>query len=294
MIGAMDSPPVVSVVIPVRNGADTIGLQLAALSAQDFADDWEVVVVDHRSTDSTRDVVEQFSGLLPGLRIVSAPEGDGVSVPRNVGLREANGTYMLVCDADDEVCRTWIRSLVTGLVDADLVAGSYGEGKFNSPEMRQLRNPRPDRLPRPLGFLPYAMGANFGVKVAVARDLGGWDEEFKFGGEDVDFSWRLQLAGYEIAYAADARVEYRHRAGMRALWKQFYRYGTNRPLLYRKFRAEGLRRPTPVVVAKGWGWIVLHTIDLTRGAGPRSRWIRRAASAAGRGRGSLKHRTLYL
>jgi glycosyltransferase involved in cell wall biosynthesis len=92
-----------SVVIPARNAADTIGVQLESLVRQRFDRPWEVVVVDNGSTDGTRAAVESFADRLPGLRIVDASERQGIGYARNRGVEAACGRLIAYCDADDAV-----------------------------------------------------------------------------------------------------------------------------------------------------------------------------------------------
>jgi glycosyltransferase involved in cell wall biosynthesis len=71
----------VSVVVPVRNAARTLGYQLEALASQDSASSWEVVAVDNRSEDESRQIAERFSGRLE-LRVVEARERLGAGYAR--------------------------------------------------------------------------------------------------------------------------------------------------------------------------------------------------------------------
>src|SRR3712207_5405247 len=113
--------PSVSVVIVMRNAAATIGEQLEALSRQDYAGPWEVVVADNGSTDDSVAVVRQWEGRLPGLQIVDASLRRGVSYARNAGVVASSGEVIAFCDADDVAEPDWLRRLVAGLGDADIV-----------------------------------------------------------------------------------------------------------------------------------------------------------------------------
>ena len=61
-----------SVIIPVRNGADLLRDQLEALAQEDFDGEWETIVADNGSTDELPTVIEQYAGRVPGLRLVDA------------------------------------------------------------------------------------------------------------------------------------------------------------------------------------------------------------------------------
>lgn len=93
--------PEVSIVVPVHNGAATVGRCLSSLQAQ-TVQSYELIFVDDGSTDGTREVLE---GLLAGCdnaRVVAQQQA-GVSAARNRGIAEARGKYLLFVDADDTV-----------------------------------------------------------------------------------------------------------------------------------------------------------------------------------------------
>jgi len=94
--------PLVSVVVPVRQGARTLGEQLEALSRQTYSGEWELIICDNGSTDGTRGRALAWQGALP-LRIVDASAKKGVAHARNVGIEATRGAYVLICDADDVV-----------------------------------------------------------------------------------------------------------------------------------------------------------------------------------------------
>ena len=113
-----------SVVIPVRNGARTIGEQLSALTCQDFVGEWEVVVADNGSTDNTKDVVASFIPALPTLRLVDASSWPGASYARNFGARCADGGYLLFVDADDRVTSCWLSAMAAASSGSLAIGGS--------------------------------------------------------------------------------------------------------------------------------------------------------------------------
>ena len=87
------------------------------------------------------------------------------------------------------------------------------------------------------GFPAVPSGSNCGVRASLLRELGGFDETYKLGGDDVEFFWRLQLAGHEICFAADAVSAHRERAGLLSVGRQFCQYGQSDVRLYRDFRS---------------------------------------------------------
>ncbi len=88
--------PKVSVIIPVYNRAALIGRAIRSVLDQTFCD-FEVIVVDDGSTDTTAQVIKAFGN---GIQYVLQKNG-GCSVARNRGIQEAKGEYIAFLDSDD-------------------------------------------------------------------------------------------------------------------------------------------------------------------------------------------------
>lgn len=283
-------PEAVSVVIPVRNAVVTLPQQLRALAGQTYRGPWEVLVADNGSTDRSRAVVLEARSWCPGLRLVEAADRTGESHARNSGAAAARGDFLAFCDADDIADPGWLAALVAAARDADLVGGALDVGMLNPAHC--------DEQPLPMTaqgeFLPFARGANCGVWRDVLTAVGGWDESYRGGGEDMDLSWRAQLCDFRVGYAPDARMHYRLRTAPVALARQKWNYGKSGARLFRSYRDAGFRRRRPATVVGNWVWLCLHLPDLVRSRGLRRRWIRYAARLGGLLAGSIRHRAGYL
>jgi GT2 family glycosyltransferase len=278
--------PLISVVVPVRNGMPWVEHQLRALGAQRVAVDWEVVVADNGSGDGTRSCVERWSERYPRIRMVDASARRGAGAARNIGVRSARGHLLAFCDADDVVQPGWLASMVTALSGTDLVSGVFDFGALNG--MRQ--SVPVVAATRQLGFLPFALSANLAVRREAFDAVGGFREELA-SGEDVDLCWRLQLAGYRFAVAADAVVEKRERVGGRAIFRAAWSYGRCDPRLYRRYRADGMRRDLQGA-AKAWAWLLVAVPGLVQ-ASRRRQWVRTFGIRAGRLAGSVAQREFF-
>jgi GT2 family glycosyltransferase len=303
----------VSVVIPCYNASDTLPEQLDALARQEFAGTWEVIISDNRSTDGTALLAERWQPVLPVLRVVSAPERKGVNYARNVGARAAAGRLIAFCDADDVVEPDWLSAMVQASERFDLVGGVMDSRHLNPPSVRNWYSTglleahdaalAPDgrdrldgatRLPDALDFLPYAEGNNLLIVREAFESLGGFDETFSSGGDDVEMSWRATLAGYRVGVAAGAVVRYRLRATLAGMAKQQYWFGKSAPRLYLKFRSLGVPARPVRLGLKSWIWLGLHATDLLAGGVRRGRWVRLLARAWGRLVGSIQLRVTYI
>lgn len=91
--------PLISVIIPLYNKEPIIRRTIQSVLSQSFSD-FELIVVNDGSTDSSMDVVRTISD--PRLRLVEQENG-GPSKARNTGVEAARGEWVLFLDADDEL-----------------------------------------------------------------------------------------------------------------------------------------------------------------------------------------------
>ncbi len=280
--------------MPVLNGGPYIGDQLTALAEQEYDGDWELVVVcDVKCRDRSVEIAQDWQERLPALRIVRS--NTGLNCGRNAGLDAAQGDLLAFCDCDDVVSRGWLRALVAGAADADLVGGLLDPRSLNS---RRALAWRPHEVPTDLfdgvDFLPYVAGGNCAIWTDVARRL-RWDETFRFGSSDQEFSWRAHSAGYRLSFAPEAIVYLRFRHRLDALARQYFAYGVSGPLLYQQFRAHGMPRSPRQEALEAWRYIVRHAPDVVLGTQERrGRWLRVAAFRMGRLAGSIRRGVRYL
>ncbi len=288
------TPPVLSteltsVVIPARNAADTIDDQLRALALQRFAEPWEVLIVDHGSTDGTRRRVLAWRDRLPGLRVIDAAEARTLGEVRNIGVRAASGTRILMCDADDIVAPGWLEALAGALREHPLVCGSLERSLLAKPGTGHDHPPGAGA--DALGRIRLLTG-NCGVRRELFDQLGGFDAELNRG-EDLDFGWRARRAGCEICHVAGALVHYRPQARLADVARQGLADGRCWPALVVRHRDLPLR-PTQREVLDRYR-------DLARGRASRTwadsgpgGWTYGMAWSAGRAIGSLRHRVIVL
>ncbi|MDP8959416.1 MAG: glycosyltransferase [Actinomycetota bacterium] len=287
------APELVSVVMPTYNGAATVEAQLEALASQTYEGAWELVVADNGSTDDTLEIVERWSPKLPEVRVVDVEERKGVSHTCNVGASAARGDFVVFCHQDDVADRGWLEAIARAAPNCDLVGGRLDYQTLNDPVTLYWRPPhRYEELPRAMGFLPYAVGANLGMWTEVFHELGGWSESYFMGGEDIDFCWRAQLASFRLCYAPDALIHYRYRSDLRGFARQIYRYAMAEPKLYKAYRQQGAPRNTRAGL-RTWLWALAHLPDLVRSVERRGRWMRKVAFRWGRVRGSMRERVFY-
>ena len=118
------SYPAISVIIPMYNAEKFIGTCLESLLAQKFTD-FEVIVVNDCSTDSSYAIVESYREKFDGrLTLAHMKENSGAAaLPRNKGLNLSRGEYVYFLDSDDILINTALAEMYTLAknYDADVV-----------------------------------------------------------------------------------------------------------------------------------------------------------------------------
>ncbi|MCX7621663.1 MAG: glycosyltransferase family 2 protein, partial [Acidimicrobiales bacterium] len=177
--------------IPCLDVAGILGRQLRALAAEQPGFDWEVVIVDNGSTDATASVARSFGSQFDRFTFVTEPRR-GCHHARNAGWRASAGVKVAFVDADDVIVAGYVAAMAAALDEYDLVGGrlihdvaDLSESNGNSLSAVQTVG----LVPGP-GFLPYVMGANFGVRRTAIEAVGGFASDVPFG-EDADLSWCL-------------------------------------------------------------------------------------------------------
>lgn len=100
MTAAHDPTPLVTIVMPVFNGARTLRQSVSSVLDQSFRD-FELVIVNDASTDETRHIAEEIAREDPRVRVVTRERSGGPAVARNSGIAQVRGRFLAFCDADD-------------------------------------------------------------------------------------------------------------------------------------------------------------------------------------------------
>ena len=177
MTHEVDTPPFITVIVPVRNEERFIVGTLGQLMGQDYpVDRFEVLVIDGRSTDATRALVGGLLADHPNLRLLDNPARLS-SAARNVGIRNAQGKLVIVVDGH---CQLPSPSYLSNVADAFARSGADCLGRPQPLDVtgatnlqRAIAAARSSRLGHnPASFI-YSSDESFvpPQSVAVAYDL---------------------------------------------------------------------------------------------------------------------------
>jgi glycosyltransferase involved in cell wall biosynthesis len=196
----------ISVIIPNRNGAATLGKCLAAALASRH-DNFEVIVVDDGSEDDSVEVIKGFP-----CQLIRLAQHSGAAKARNTGARHSRGDVLFFTDADCllEPDSLAIASETLARAGPNSVAGGTytplpHDRRFFSIFQSvfihycETRNPlRPDYL------ATHALA----IPAQLFRQSGGFREEFLPILEDVEFSHRLRRMGYSLVMNPALQVQH--------------------------------------------------------------------------------------
>lgn len=211
--------PSVSVIICTLNRAALLKNVLEELRRQTYPD-FEVIVVNGPSTDGTDAVLDEYAS---NIRIGFCP-ARSVAASRNVGIKLAQGEILAFIDDDAVPDPKWIDNLV-GPYHDPTVAGAGGTifdvsaGRIaflicvctRVGDVSQLSEFSETYIQPGADPVLYFTGCNMSFRRSALSELGGFDERYFYGYEDVDLCCRLIDTGKTISIAPDALV-YHHLA----------------------------------------------------------------------------------
>lgn len=213
--------PKISVVTPLFNCIQHSRAMLESLRASLPAGlSHEIILVDDGSTDGTR---EWLAGLGDPFHVILNEHNIGFGAATNRGAAQARGPVLALLNNDLVLKRGWLRPMMGALKGLGSHAGLVGNVQLNASSLEldhagitiTLKGkPEHDRRPLNLASLLFTpvrkVVAVTGACVLVRRDtwnrLGGFDEAFFNGCEDVDLCMRAREAGLVNCVALRSKV----------------------------------------------------------------------------------------
>lgn len=187
----------ISVVIPAYNEEHYIGVCLDYIIRNAKGSLHEIIVIDNASTDRTREIASSK----PGVKVVTE-KIKGLTRARQRGLEEATGDLIAYLDADTRLPENWLdKARWTFANDPEVVSLSgpyrYYDGKrWKNTLMHGLWYITAPLTFRTVGYM--VLGGNFIAKRKALTDMGGFDKNIDFYGEDTDIARRLSPFGKVI------------------------------------------------------------------------------------------------
>ena len=213
-----------SIIVPVYNVEAFLNKCVDSLLAQDLSkEDYEVILVDDGSTDSSGALCDTLAAEHGNIRVIHQ-QNRGLSGARNAGIPVASGTYVLFVDSDDFLCPNVLGTLV-GLMESkelDILRFNYQNVNMDGAVFEPNKYVKPfvdysdvvcdgeTFLNERLGYACYAW--QFLVKASILRQEGnGFKEGIYF--EDVEWTPRILLQALRVASTDTLVYNYLFRTG---------------------------------------------------------------------------------
>jgi hypothetical protein len=214
--------PLVSVVVPVHNDERFVAAALESVKRQTY-DNWDCVVVDDASTDSSWNLIISSTGGDDRFVVLRSEANLGPGGARNLAIDAASGDYLVFLDGDDLLMKLSLEDRVNALSESvtdPFVIGSFCGVRLSHEHtaLEDLADHYRSTQPAFMDFVvaggeaPFPMTAPL-VLTERVRSIGGLDASMVSGGVDWDLWYRILRNGHVFVSSPFQSVVYRQRAG---------------------------------------------------------------------------------
>lgn len=260
-----EKKPLISIIIVNHNGAAFILNCIDSIFSANYRN-FELIFVDNNSTDNSLKLVENRFGSNQRLKVVIFLNNLGFAEGNNQGASEAKGRYLFFLNIDTKVNPNYLTELVKIIesdpnigaaqskllqMDKPAILDSAGDimncfcGTFNR-GFGEKDEGQYDRVEQ----IFSARGAAMMVRKDVFRKVGGFDQRFFLGLEDVDLCWRIRLNGYKIVFVPRSVVYHKGRAFTRKYPGELVFHGEKNRIymLLKNYSLSNIFKYLPVVI----------------------------------------------
>lgn len=208
----------VSIIIPNFNGEKYLNTCLSSVMESSYKN-FEVILVDDGSSDESLKIIHEFLEKDERLKLLRNKKNLGAAASRNKAVKVARGEILVFLDNDTQVDKDWLKELIKPLLrDKSIGATQSLILDFEKRELIQMAGGL--LMPQTGWLLPFyqwkkylkvknrleereivAISASLAVREDAFEGIGGFDEKEAVYTEDLDFCWRIWIAGYRIVLA---------------------------------------------------------------------------------------------
>lgn len=238
-----------SIVIRTLNEEKHLGNLLSAIKKQDYKD-YEIIVVDSGSIDSTLEIAEKFKVKI--IKIESRDFTFGYSL--NVGCKASRGRYLVFASAHVlPVDNKWLTNMLKPFEDGKIAmvyGRQMGDVKSKFSERRDLSRLFGAKKVNSKVPLNYANNANSAIRKKL------WEQtkfdEYLFGLEDIDWARKMAKMNYLISYVPEASVYHIHEEKWHQVFNRYRREA---------IAAVRIELDRPPQAKLGIFWLVLYFLS---------------------------------
>lgn len=224
-----------SVIVPAFNAESTIGECLDALTDQTIGRaEYEIIVVDDGSNDSTPDIVGRYKGI----KLVKQTNS-GPAAARNQGVFQASAPIIVFTDSDCTPQKDWLERMITPLEVDEKIVAAKGAYRTRQNELAarfvQLEYEDKYRILTRAKYIDFIDTYSAAFRKDVFMAFGGYDTSFKVAcAEDVELSYRMGNAGHRMIFLPEAIVYHIHPDSFWSYFKKKFKFAYWRVLAVKK------------------------------------------------------------
>lgn len=190
---------------------------------------FEVIISDNSPDNATEDIVKKNIGKYSNLEFIKNKKNEGFSRGNNIAVEKANGEYILFLNPDVVLEKDTIKGILDFIKSKENIGAvtckvNLIDGRLDDSCHRGFPTPWASLchftklskvFPKSKFFSTYNMtykdftktheidslaGSFMMMPYSIGMKLGWWDEDYFFYGEDIDFCYRIKMAGYKIYF----------------------------------------------------------------------------------------------
>ena len=222
--------PPVSILLPCHNEEAEAEETLSVLAAIDYPD-FEIIAINDGSTDRTAEILDRLVPRIPQLRVVHLAQNQGKSTALNVGALLARSEILVGTDGDAMLDRHSLTWFVRRLQSDAQLGGVTGNPRIRN-RASMLGRLQVGEFSSIIGLIKRAQtvygrvftvsGVMCAFRKRALQDVGWWSRETIT--DDVEVSWRVQLAGWQLVYEPKAICWILMPETVKGLWRQRLRW----------------------------------------------------------------------
>ena len=252
----MTTLPLVTYIIPTRNRPQELSRCLASVQQQDYADK-QIIVINNASSEESDAIVRQHA---PTAEYLTLSENIGAPAARNRGISMADGEILIFLDDDAEFVdpQATRRAVHYFYKRSDLAGVAFRIVNPNTG--REARNaiPRADKHEFLTDYAcAYFCHCGCAFRRSVFDEVGLFWEALEYGGEELDFSYRVLERHYTLIHSASVSVRHWESHAARPPGRWYYVNARNRIWITVKYL------PWPAVISTmslWWTYLLLRSV----------------------------------
>lgn len=222
--------PMVSILLPCYNEEATVEETIAELILIDYPA-YEIIAINDGSRDRTEEILERLIDQVPQLRVVHLTRNQGKAMAMNAGALLARGEFLICIDSDALLDRHAVTWMVRRMQSDGRLGGITGNPRIRNRSTLLGRLQVGEfsaivglikRAQTVFGWLFSVSGVICCFRKRAVQEAGWWSS--KTLTDDVDLTWRVQMAGWHITYEPKAICWILMPETLRGLWRQRLRW----------------------------------------------------------------------